>query len=97
MLKQNRGGEIKEMLEAAKAPVEHLFDNHDFCGAWCKRKTLTSEQKEKQQQYYHDVNKDAALYKQLTSAVVEFSTKERLFESCHPFNTQTNEAMNTLK
>jgi hypothetical protein len=34
------------MLEAAKAPVEHLFDNHDFCGAWCKYKTLTSEQKE---------------------------------------------------
>ena len=96
MIKQNRGEEIKEMLEAAKAPVEHLFDKHDACSAWCKHKTLTLEQKEKQQQYYHDVNKDAALYKQLANAVVEFSTEESLLESCHPFNTQTNEAMNTL-
>eukprot|EP00957_Ditylum_brightwellii_P193475 14733070-Ditylum_brightwellii.AAC.1 len=68
------------MLEAAKAPVEHLFYKHYFCGAWCKCKTFTLEQKEKQQQYYHDVNKDAALYKQLTNAVVEFSTEERLLE-----------------
>eukprot|EP00957_Ditylum_brightwellii_P004151 316222-Ditylum_brightwellii.AAC.1 len=84
------------MLEAAKAPVEHLFDTHDFCGAWCKRKTLILEQKEKQQQYYCDVEKDAALYKQLTDAVVEFSTEEHLLESFHPFDTQTNEVMNTL-
>eukprot|EP00957_Ditylum_brightwellii_P064323 4881795-Ditylum_brightwellii.AAC.1 len=83
------------MLEAMKAPVEYLFDKHDFCGAWCKHKTLTLEVK-KQQQCYRDVNKDAALYKQLTDAVVEFSTEEYLLESCHPFNTQMNEAMITL-
>eukprot|EP00957_Ditylum_brightwellii_P065196 4945035-Ditylum_brightwellii.AAC.1 len=54
------------------------------------------EKGEKQQQYYHYVNKDAALYKQLTDTVVEFSSDERLLESCHPFNTQTNGAMNML-
>eukprot|EP00957_Ditylum_brightwellii_P086616 6590399-Ditylum_brightwellii.AAC.1 len=52
--------------------------------------------KRKQQQYYRNVNKDAALYKQPTNAVVEFSIEERLLESCHPFDTQTNEAMNML-
>eukprot|EP00957_Ditylum_brightwellii_P145815 11102998-Ditylum_brightwellii.AAC.2 len=84
------------MLEVAKTPVDHLFDKHNFCGAWCKCKTLTLEGKEKQQQYYCDVEKYAALYKQLTGAVVEFTTEEHLLESCHPFDTQTNEAMNTL-
>eukprot|EP00957_Ditylum_brightwellii_P076081 5782969-Ditylum_brightwellii.AAC.1 len=84
------------MLEAPKAPVEHLFNKHDFWGAWCKHKTLTLEQKEKQQQCYHDVNKAAALYRQLTDAVIEFSTEDCLLESCHLFETQTNEAMNML-
>ena len=66
---------------------------HNVCGAWCKCKTPTLEQNKKHQQYYHDVEKEATLYKQLTSAVVEFITKECLLESCHPFDTQTNEAM----
>ena len=93
MPKQNRGKKIEEMLEAAKAPVGHLFNKHDCCGAWYKHKMLTLEHKQKQQQYYHDVEKDTALYKQLTGVVVEFATKECLLESCHPFDTQTNEAM----
>eukprot|EP00957_Ditylum_brightwellii_P211248 15365948-Ditylum_brightwellii.AAC.1 len=93
---QTKRGKIKEIIEVVKAPVEHLFDKHNFCGAWCKHKTLTLEQKEKQQQYCSDVNKDATLYKQLTNTMVEFSTDEPLLESCHPFDTQPNEAMNTL-
>eukprot|EP00957_Ditylum_brightwellii_P207342 15352537-Ditylum_brightwellii.AAC.1 len=68
----------------------------NLCGTWCKCKTLTIEQKEKQQQYYYDVEKDVTLYKQLTGAVVEFVTKEYLLESYHPFDSQTNEAMNML-
>eukprot|EP00957_Ditylum_brightwellii_P171345 13043784-Ditylum_brightwellii.AAC.1 len=65
---KNRGKTIEEMLEAEKAPVDHLLDKHDFSGACCKRKMLTVEQKEKQQQYYCDVEKDAAFYKHLTGA-----------------------------
>eukprot|EP00957_Ditylum_brightwellii_P063072 4787971-Ditylum_brightwellii.AAC.1 len=68
------------MLEAVKTVVEHLFNKHDFCGAWCKHRTLTLEQKEKQQQYYHNANNDAVLYKQLTDTVVEFSTEEHLLK-----------------
>eukprot|EP00957_Ditylum_brightwellii_P144813 11029969-Ditylum_brightwellii.AAC.1 len=60
MLKQNRGKIIEEMLQAAKAPMYHLLNKHGFCGAWCKCMTITLEQREKEQQYYCDVNKDAA-------------------------------------
>eukprot|EP00957_Ditylum_brightwellii_P210446 15364984-Ditylum_brightwellii.AAC.2 len=47
MLKQNRGKTIEEMLEAAKAPVDHVFDKHDFCCAWCNQRALALEEKEK--------------------------------------------------
>eukprot|EP00957_Ditylum_brightwellii_P144554 11011406-Ditylum_brightwellii.AAC.1 len=96
MLKQTRGKKVDEMLEAARAAVDCVFNKHDFCGAWCKCKMLTLEQKEKQQQYYYDEENDAALYKQLTGVVVEFATEEHLLDSHHPFDAQTNKAMNML-
>ena len=37
-LKQNRHKTKEEFAKAAKAPLEHLFDNHEFCGSWCQRK-----------------------------------------------------------
>jgi hypothetical protein len=30
-----------QFIDAAKAVVEHHYDNHEFCGAWCPRKRLT--------------------------------------------------------
>ena len=37
-LKQNQNKTYKEMFEASNTPLEHLFNNHAFCGSWCKRK-----------------------------------------------------------
>mmetsp|Transcript_37363 Transcript_37363/g.54638 ORF Transcript_37363/g.54638 Transcript_37363/m.54638 type:complete len:456 (-) Transcript_37363:846-2213(-) len=37
-LKQNRDKSIDEMYHTSFAPLEHLFDCHDYCGTWCKRK-----------------------------------------------------------
>eukprot|EP00957_Ditylum_brightwellii_P146787 11174609-Ditylum_brightwellii.AAC.1 len=51
MLKQNPGKCVSEMMEAAKAPVDHPFEKYAYCGTWCKQKSLTSEEKEKQQKY----------------------------------------------
>ena len=95
MLKQNRRREMSIFENAAKAPLEHLFDNHQFCGPWCKRKSQTQEQKQQSQQYYRCKSKNSRLYTQLQEALAEFQTPERLEESAHPFDTQTNEAMNT--
>ena len=95
MLKQNRSASVSVMAKAAKAPIEHLFDSHEFCGAWCKQKSHSQEQKQQSQQYYRSKVKNAKLYTQLNEAIADFTTTERLSESAHPFNTQTNEAMNT--
>eukprot|EP00957_Ditylum_brightwellii_P164111 12495435-Ditylum_brightwellii.AAC.1 len=36
------------MEKAAQAPLEHLYDNYAFCGAWCRRQSTTIEQKAKE-------------------------------------------------
>ena len=39
---QNRNGDFDKFVANAKAPVEHLFDNHEFCDeSWCYAKELT--------------------------------------------------------
>ena len=42
-LKQHRHQSKEVFALAAKAPLEHLFDNQEFCGPWCKRKDDTND------------------------------------------------------
>ena len=35
--KQHRNKTFGEFKRAMRACLEHLFDNHEFCGSWCKR------------------------------------------------------------
>ena len=38
---QNRNGWFKKIPRNDRSPVEHLFDNHTFCGStWCRRKEI---------------------------------------------------------
>jgi hypothetical protein len=41
-----------EYVDAAKAILEHHFDNHIYCGNWCKRKHDNDEDKKTSQKYY---------------------------------------------
>ena len=36
MLKQNREGNIQQFTSAAKAVVNHLYNDHQYCGDWCQ-------------------------------------------------------------
>ena len=36
MIRQNKDKSIEEFVTAAQAPLEHIFDNHQFCEPqWC--------------------------------------------------------------
>ena len=61
MVKQNRTKTLEEFELAALAPLEHLFDNHKHCGEWCKRKTKTDEEKNKQHNIT-DANKNTTRF-----------------------------------
>eukprot|EP00957_Ditylum_brightwellii_P115262 8789470-Ditylum_brightwellii.AAC.1 len=89
------------MLLASNIPLEHLFDNNEFCGAWCKRKRdpvqLTKDKKlheDRRKVYYRNKEKDAALYDLMKSAYATFQCKEVLMQSIHTYSAQLNKGMN---
>ena len=77
-----------------KAIVEHHFDNHEYCGNFCKRKTLTADQAKQTAKIYRCKVKDGKLYKFLCDTVARFITLEALKEVGHGMDTQVNESLN---
>ena len=45
MIAQCKRKSIQEFINGAKAPLEHLFDNHSFCGDWCLSKKAIQDGK----------------------------------------------------
>lgn len=87
--------EKDEILEAhGKAVVEHHFDNHTFCGDFCRRKQLTEEQRQSSAKIYRDKVKDKDLYCCLTKLMDHFITIAALKEVGHGSDTQVNESLN---
>ena len=84
----------EEMTTAAKAVVEHHFDNHEFCGTWCRSKELSDEDKATCRKVHRDKEKDEALYNYLTNLLARFISLSALKEVAHPFDTQVNESLN---
>jgi hypothetical protein len=85
-----------EYCQAAQACLEHHFDNHEFCGAWCKRKDESDESKKSSIKYYHSKEKDAKLYEVLQDKMERFCTQDRLNEMAHTLDTNMNEAFNQI-
>jgi len=83
-----------EIVTAGKAVVEHHFDNHEYCGAFCKRKPLNTEQRQQQQKLYRDKTKHANLYAYLTETMARFITLDALKEVQHGSDTLLNESLN---
>jgi hypothetical protein len=83
-----------EYVRAGSAVLEHHFDSHEYCGDWCRRKSMTATQKEQSQRYYRSKTIDAKLYKILGDKLNRFVTYERLQEVAHGMDTQCNESFN---
>lgn len=80
----------------ALAVLEHHFDSHDYCGPWCKRKMMTTQERAESARYYRNKEKkeDAKLYIELQQIVARFTTMERLKEVDHGMDTNVNESFN---
>ena len=90
-----------EMLDSGKAVLEHHFDNHCYCGPWCRRKVHleniannSNTDDEDNSKFYRDKTKDAKLYKRLSSYIARFITIEALKELAHNMDTCANESFN---
>ena len=40
----------QHMMDAGRSVLEHHFDNHEYCGVWCKRKVALQEQQQQRQE-----------------------------------------------
>ena len=87
----------EKWLDAGKAVLEHHFDNHEYCGQWCKRKHMSAEQLKadgKQGKFYRSMEKDSVVYETIKAIVDKYITMDRLLEVGHGFDTQVNESLN---
>ena len=98
MLRQNKGETLEEFKRNSNAPLEHMFNNHDYCSSeWCNALKAREENK----QYTHpdgfcDKTTDMGkkMYEQLSEITKKYSQAFYLLQSMHSFTTQTNEALN---
>jgi hypothetical protein len=92
-----RDKDVSEYEDCAKAVLEHHFDNHEYCGEWCRRKSQTQQQqKDAEARYYRCKTKDAKLYCLLQSVIGCFIELDRLIEMAHGMDTNMNKAFNNV-
>ena len=84
-----------EWVDAAKAVLEHHFDNHEYCGDFCKRaqEILDNVNNGK---FYRNKEEDKELYNILVEVIAPFITMDRLAEIGHGHDTNVNEALNNI-
>ena len=97
-MKQHCNDTYKQMSYYSNAPLEHLFDNHTYCGEWGKRKKELEKMKQGESindsrtrnVYYRRKEKDAHLYKIMKEAYACFQKKEILLQSMHLYDRHKN-------
>ena len=85
-----------EFLTAAGAVLDHHFDCHDHCGAWCKRKNMTEQQCWLLKKYYRCKALNAKLCGVLFDKIQRFITMDKLLEMAHGLDTNMNECFNNI-
>jgi hypothetical protein len=83
-------------VDAAKAVLEHHFDNHQYCGIWCPRKRMTVAQLAVSERYYRNKKESPELYKVLSDKIGRYIELDRLVEIAHDLDTNMNEAFNNV-
>jgi len=97
-LKQNQGKSHEQFKIAMTASFEHEFNDHTFCGSWCKYVKLPPDQWQplNVQTGCKLCNKilNAHMYLEAKAVHEQFTTDENLEMLNHEFDSQKNEAMN---
>ena len=78
----------------AKAVVKHHFDDHTYCGSFCRRKKESIKQRKASGKFYRSKVHQPKLYKLCTDMTARFITEESLRQVCHGYDTQVNESFN---
>ena len=90
----------KLVMDKAKAPLEHRFNNHVYCDpSWCRSKRAANEGKiytaPEHDPFYCKKN-NSEMYIQLKELFDQFTCEDVIKDSVHSANTQKNEALNNV-
>ena len=89
-----------EIQERVRAPLEHVFNNHEFCQeSWCYALQARKENKvyvPDPKRPFYSKEDDSKMYLQLGESLQKFQKKENVRECFHSFDTQKNEAVNNV-
>jgi len=98
VVKQLPGLDKSKWVDAEKAVLEHHFENHEYCGDWCPRKSMTlpelQQDRTKTGRYYRCKERDNEVYDLMKMVMDKYVSLERLDEVGHGLDTQINESLN---
>lgn len=94
MLRNLKTLKEEDFAPAAEACFEHHFDNHQGCGVWCRRKTLSAEEAKASERHCRCKKKDEKLCDALASVCARFFELNKLKEVAHGMDTNANESVN---
>ena len=92
--------EWEEIERRVRAPIEHVFNNHEFCQeSWCYSLKAQKEGKvyiPDTKRPFYCKDRDSKMYLQLKESLKKFQKKDNVRECLHVFDTQKNEAVNNM-
>jgi hypothetical protein len=89
-----RHASFKEFKKAAKAVLEHHFNNHEFCGDWCPANRWKDDEKKLKALKYRSKETDAELYEQMSTIHDTFTDVWNLRDIYHEVHSNKCESLN---
>jgi hypothetical protein len=87
----------EDLKKGTHAALEHMFNNHEHCGAWCNYLLAKTDAEKKECDWrYISKEKDVKLYQQVLAIHDKFTAEPSLIELLHEHDTQKNESMNNF-
>jgi hypothetical protein len=93
-LRLHSRGTFEEFKTAVRAVLEHHFDNHEHCAAWCKHGHGTEQEKRESGLRFRCKVKNKKLYEFLKEHHDKFMEETKLRQLWHEYDTNLVEAFN---
>jgi hypothetical protein len=91
---QNKKKDLDGMRKAMTAILEHHFNDHTFCGEWCRALFWKDDERVRQALKYRCKEKNSKLYEQLKIHHDKFVTDEWIRDLMHDYDTNKPESFN---
>jgi hypothetical protein len=93
---QNKKKDLNQMRKALTAVLEHHFNNHTFCGEWCRALFWKDDERVSKALKYRCKKKNAKLYEQWKTHHDKFVADNWIRDFMHEYNSNKLKSFNGL-